>query len=203
MAKFKIGDKVKICEWDYMEKKYGLDPWGAIKVPYSFIGDMKKYCGTVRTIKGVYTGTYGTYYRMKEDEYLLYWSEEMFESQSQNQSIVIYKKDNKVIALDKVTGKTAEAICNPDDKFDFYTGADIAFERLRGRKEAPKAREEAPKYFTGEVICTYTGGYFTKGKIYKIKNGVITRDSGFTDRGLKNVEQLNHLYASKFIEIVK
>ena len=203
MAKFKIGDKVRVRQWADMEKEYGLDPWGDIRVPHSFTIDMKKYCGTVRTIKSVYTGICGTYYRMKEDEYLLYWSEEMFESQSQNQSIVIYKKDNKVIAIDKGTGKTAEAICNPDDKFDFYTGADIAFERLRGRKEAPKAKEEAPKYFTGEVICTYSGGYFTKGKIYKIKNGVIIRDSGFTDEGLKSVDQLNHLYSSQFIEIVK
>ena len=201
MAKFKIGDKVKICEWDYMEKKYGLNCWGGIKVPYDFTTEMKKYCGTVRTIKGVYTGTHGTYYRMKEDEYFLYWSEEMFESQGQ--SIVIYTKGDKVIAVDKLTGKTAEAICSPEDKFDFYAGAEIAFERLRGRKEGPKAREEAPKFFTGEVICTYSGGYFTKGRIYKIKNGVITRDSGLIDRGLKSVEQLNHLHSSQFIEIVK
>ena len=203
MAKFKIGDKVKICGWDYMAEKYGLDSWGAIRVPYSFAADMKKYCGTVRTIKGVYTGTYGTYYRMKEDEYLLYWSEEMFESQSQNQSIVIYKKDNKVIAIDKGTGKTAEAICNPDDKFDFYTGADIAFERLRGRKEAPKAKEEAPKYFTGEVVCIKSGGSFTEGKIYKVKNGVIRDDSGFYKGKIESADTLNMYYISQFIEIVK
>lgn len=204
MAKFKIGDKVKICEWDYMEKKYGLDPWGAIKVPYSFTGDMKRYCGTVRTVKGVYTGTYGTYYRMKEDEYLLYWSEEMFESH-QNQSIVIYKKDNKVIALDKATGKTAEAICNPDDKFDFYTGADIAFERLRGRKEAPKAKEEAPKYFTGEIICVEPKSrWFTLGKVYKVKDGRLTDDDGDTSWGrFESVDEINRHYSSKFIEIVK
>lgn len=34
---------------------------------------------------------------------------------TQNETIVIYRKDNKVIALDKSTGEKAEAKCNPVD----------------------------------------------------------------------------------------
>lgn len=47
-------------------------------------------------------------------------------------SIVIYRKDNKVIALDKSTGKKAVAKCSPEDEFDFHVGAKLAFQRLLG-----------------------------------------------------------------------
>lgn len=47
-----------------------------------------------------------------------------------NECIVVYRKDSKVIALDKTTGKTGIAKCSPEDKFDFGIGAKLAFERL-------------------------------------------------------------------------
>lgn len=47
-----------------------------------------------------------------------------------NQSIVIYRKGQEVIALDKSTGKKAVAKCSPEDTFDFKVGAKLAFERL-------------------------------------------------------------------------
>lgn len=54
-----------------------------------------------------------------------------------NETIVIYRKDNEVIALDKATGKKAIAKCSPEDTFDFNIGAKLAFERLmNGNKES-------------------------------------------------------------------
>lgn len=50
-----------------------------------------------------------------------------------NECIVVYRKDSKVIALDKTTGKTGIAKCSPDDEFNFETGAKLAFERLTGK----------------------------------------------------------------------
>ncbi len=49
-----------------------------------------------------------------------------------NECIVVYRKDSKVIALDKVTGKKGIAKCSPEDEFDFDIGAKLAFERLTG-----------------------------------------------------------------------
>ena len=43
---------------------------------------------------------------------------------------MIYQNERSVIALDKNTGLKAEAKCNPEDNFYFYTGAQIAFARL-------------------------------------------------------------------------
>lgn len=58
-----------------------------------------------------------------------------------NECIVIYRKDNKVIALDKTNGKTGVARCNPIDEFDFNVGANIAFARLM----KPEQQEEPKK----------------------------------------------------------
>lgn len=46
------------------------------------------------------------------------------------EKIVIYRKDNEVVALDKSSGEKGIAKCSPDDEFDFMTGAKIALERL-------------------------------------------------------------------------
>ena len=61
--------------------------------------------------------------------------QEDFELINNEQTIVIYRKDEKtVIALDKSTGEKAEAFCHPDDTFNFKEGAKVAFNRLLGGK---------------------------------------------------------------------
>lgn len=199
MTKFKVGDKVRVRQWDDMKKEFGALPWGTIKVRCGFIEEMRQYCDKVVTITSITSNGY----RIKEDGGKWYYSDDMFEPQAQ--SIVIYKKDNKVIALNKATGETAEAICNPDDEFDFYVGADLAFERLRGRKPAPKTREEAPKYFTGEMICVKSASkYYTLGKIYKVKNGQWKDNDGDMNTiRYESIEHINRKYDSQFIKVVK
>lgn len=73
---------------------------------------------------------------------------------TQNETIVIYRKDNKVIALDKSTGEKAEAKCNPADEFDYRTGAKLAFNRLMGEDVKPDngVREVKRKAKVGEYI---------------------------------------------------
>ena len=71
-----------------------------------------------------------------------------------SETIVIYRNDNKVVALDKSTGKKAEANCNPADEFDFRTGAKLAFNRLMGEDVKPDdgVREVKRKAKVGEYI---------------------------------------------------
>jgi hypothetical protein len=73
---------------------------------------------------------------------------------NQNETIVIYRNDNKVVALDKSTGEKAEAKCNPADEFDFRTGAKLAFNRLMGEDAKPDngVREVKRKAKVGEYI---------------------------------------------------
>lgn len=71
-----------------------------------------------------------------------------------SETIVIYRNDNKVIALDKSTGEKEEANCNHADEFDFRTGAKLAFNRLMGEDVKPDngVREVKRKAKVGEYI---------------------------------------------------
>lgn len=137
-----------------------------------------------------------------------------------NECIVIYRKDNQVIALDKTTGKKAIAKCSPEDEFDFYTGCEIAFKRLT-EKEETKAKMEP----LNAKICVLDDRdeNFTKGKIYNIDNGKITDDKGHVwprSWRFKNMDELCDYFSDwkhslftaityysdcglKFIEVVK
>lgn len=63
-----------------------------------------------------------------------------------NETIVIYRKGNTVIATDKSTGKTAQATCMDSDTFNLADGQKLAFYRLMGTPEE-KIREMLPHMF--------------------------------------------------------
>ena len=73
--KYKVGDKVRVRQWDDMVEEYG-ESFGSIDIPhFYFPRNMEKYCGEVVTIEKVDTCSY----RIKEDEEHWYWTDEMFE----------------------------------------------------------------------------------------------------------------------------
>ena len=78
-----------------------------------------------------------------------------------NECIVIYRKDNKVIALDKTTGKTGIAKCSPEDEFDFGIGAKLAFERLTGTNtgESNSGMKNMAEAFRGLVAAFEESGF--------------------------------------------
>lgn len=105
-----------------------------------------------------------------------------------SETIVIYRNDNKVVALDKSTGEKAEANCNPADEFDFRTGAKLAFNRLMGEDVKPDngVREVKRKAKVGEYIkivdaMPYLIPY-KNGDIFKVistsKPGVVIEKDG-------------------------
>lgn len=84
------------------------------------------------------------------------------ELEPKNETIVIYRKGNDVIALDKANNKKAVARCNPEDTFDFETGARLAFERLFEAKKTP---------LNTKIVFTDGDDVFKTGHIYEIKDG--------------------------------
>lgn len=201
MAKprFKAGDKVKVRSLESLKKEFGTDCTGAIPMDCSFVKPMFRYCGKEVVIEEVFSSSGDNIYTIEGDTWN--FNEKVFEIP--NQSIVIYRKDNKVYAVNKATGETGVAICCPEDEFDFKIGADIAYERLMGRKEPPKEREPKEKFYNAEVVCVDDSGkYFEKGKIYKVKNGIIYDRYGKPDRyRFKSLKELNNWYISQFIEV--
>lgn len=71
------------------------------------------------------------------------------------ETIVIYRKDQSVITLDKTTGKTAIARCCPKDTFNFKTGAKLAFEKLFSSGDIVIG-DKVHIINTGALYCTNT-----------------------------------------------
>jgi hypothetical protein len=93
----------------------------------------------------------------------------------EKQPVIVITSDGKTTTATKRLGKkvicSATARCSDDDTFDFNTGAELAFRRLR-EKEMPVPEEATgPKEF--KVVCTElhgnSVGEFTIGKIYTIE----------------------------------
>lgn len=201
--KYKVGDKVRIRSWESMAKEFGVNNQGnTIKVNHGFTKNMRKYCNktvTIAEVEPIFNG-----YHIKEDEGYWTYGDEMFEPISQ--IIVIYRKDNEVIALDKSTGKMNKAICSPEDKFDFYTGASLAITRLVNDEPVPVLRK-VREYYNGEIVCVSTdAANLTKGKIYKVKNGQFRDDNGKVHGCVYpyiNFNDLNSQHLSEFVEVVR
>lgn len=124
MGKFKVGDKVRILDGSKIKNYAG--GW------YRF---MKEYVDTITTISSIYELSNGEI-AYKCHGTAGYMFDERGLERCVNETIVIYRKDNETIALDKATGKKAIAKCSPEDTFDFNIGAKLAFDRLmHGNKE--------------------------------------------------------------------
>lgn len=121
MAKFKIGDKV-------IAKK---------NAPYGITTNGWK--GVVTEVDNRDTNyilVEGKGISVESNRFLV--RSEYFDLDASNHKIVI-STDGKTTTAKMYDGKTvtktATAKCSPDDKFDFVTGAKIAFERLTGDSE--------------------------------------------------------------------
>lgn len=120
--KFEIGDRVTVTDKD--SRTYGMtgtivDYWNS-DLLIQFENWHGGHCGNALTRDF----NEDNYWYVKEDALRLV-----------TETIVIYRNGNVVTALDKSTGKRAEARCNPADEFDFHAGAKLAFERLTEGKD--------------------------------------------------------------------
>lgn len=175
LMKYKIGDKVRVRQWDEMEKEFGLDPWGDIKCDHIFTRDMREYCGKVFTVRDVFPPVY----RLGDCKIgsKLWWnfSDDMLEPAGDKKIIITTDGKTTLARLyeDKKIVKTAKAKCAPEDRFDFEIGAKTAFDRLF------KANTK-PAYYSGKVVCVkvINNAYYTVGKIYEFKDGRVRIDNG-------------------------
>ena len=64
--KYKVGDKVRVREWDDMAKEFGVygDGFFVVLSNGCFFRQMRKYCGKTMTIRAVN----GDYYLISDDE---------------------------------------------------------------------------------------------------------------------------------------
>lgn len=83
--------------------------------------------------------------------------------------------------------KEATAKKHPEDAYDRAVAIEIVTNRLLGKDEPSKTVKEEPKKpWNGRVICLDTKGwdeFYTKGKIYEMRDGHLIADSGYKMRG--------------------
>lgn len=144
--KFKVGDRVKVKNDIVTLNRRTVGKCGTVK---ELLTD--NYCSVEFD---EFVGGHDCNGFAKEGHGWNHAEDELDLVKTQNETIVIYRKDNKVIALDKSTGEKAEANCNPADEFDFRTGAKLAFNRLMGEDAKPDngVREVKRKAKVGEYI---------------------------------------------------
>ena len=164
--RFKAGDKVRV-------KKFKERPFY-----WNCEGKMDHLMGKVVKIERESSIARGRYvvYDSKND---CDWRIEEDDLEPVNETIVIYRKDREVIAVDKVTGDKAIAKCSPEDTFDFNVGAKLAFDRLmNGNKESitvEDMRKKLDSYCFGRRCC---GGCKLESPTYRCGRGAhfMTKD---------------------------
>jgi hypothetical protein len=139
--KFYVGDVVKPNK--KADENYTITNTSYVRE--AIVTELRDYTMYIKIIKG--SRSVGEVFSVEEECFDLV-------RKAKQETIVIYRNDNKVVALDKSTGKKAEAKCNPADEFDFRTGAKLAFNRLMGEDVKPDngVREVKRKAKVGEYI---------------------------------------------------
>ena len=179
MAKYKVGDKVRIVS---------TPRWNGI---------MNKWLGETMTITSVNVNSKGEiFYRMAEDRGDFYgcgwcWYEDMISglAESDREYTVELRFDGMITTATLKRGgrdvKTAEARCNPKDTYSRAEGARVAVERLFAKKrKEDKPKESKPKVsklkvgdefvITGNRPVGKCHHYFKIGEIVTLVNPEIS-----------------------------
>ena len=166
--KFYVGDVVKPNK--KADENYTITNTSGVRE--AIVTELRDYTMDIKIIKG--SCSVGEVFTVEEKYFDLV-------RKAKQETIVIYRNDNKVVALDKTTGEKAEAKCNPADEFDFRTGAKLAFNRLMGEDVKPDdcVREVKRKAKVGEYVKVVNA----KPAILSYKNGDIFKVTYVTTSG--------------------
>ena len=187
-AKFQCGDKVRI-----------LDGSKIRDYTHGWAIEMNDLVGMVATVArsaiGIEPGRRG--YRLEGIERFVFDERGLKLVQEQ---LIIYRKGDKTIGILKEDGKEvrrAIAKCGPEDMYMFKTGAEIILERLY-----------APQAYSHKLVCIKGSTFFKKGKIYKMKDGVICGD-GYDEKSIGAfsrftcLDDVNRSLSAQFIELAE
>lgn len=164
--KFHVGDVVKPNK--KADENYTITTTSVVRE--AIVTELRDYTMDIKIIKG--SCSVGEVFTVEEKYFDLV-------RKAKQETIVIYRNDNKVVALDKTTGEKAEAKCNPADEFDFRTGAKLAFNRLMGEDAKPDDGEVKRKAKIGEYVKVVNA----KPAIHSYKNGDIFKVTYVTTSG--------------------
>lgn len=190
MAKFKVGDKVRI-----------LDGRGIDNYEGGFTSDMVDRIGEVVTIKEVHSCAFGSlyvWYCIEPDKYSHSWDERGLELATDDDTLTINLTRTSI----DVTYDNQRFIYPLLNKHNLYSAASDSL--VKNIKTIVNYVFNK-KLYTGKVICVknYYAVRFTVGKIYTVCDGVITDDIGNKYTDIESLEYLNDKSGYEFIELVE
>lgn len=169
MAKYKVGDKVRIVGY----RTFHMNNFGK----------MDKWLGKVMTIRGIERGLRG--YWMEEDYgenegrgWL--WDDSMIAGLAEPERepcTVELRFDGMITTATLKRGwrevKSAEARCSPKDTFDRGEGAKVAVNRLFAKKQKPKKKEPKEDAWEKAHLFIVTGDCHPTGHFFQIGEKVL------------------------------
>lgn len=178
--KFYVGDVVKPNK--KADENYTITNTSYVRE--AIVTELRDYTMYIKIIKG--SRSVGEVFSVEEECFDLV-------RKAKQETIVIYRNDNKVVALDKSTGEKAEVKCNPADEFDFRTGAKLAFNRLMGEdvNSDNGVREVKRKAKVGEYIKIVDAKPF----LIPYENGEIFRVIGVKNATCEVENSVKRFYA--------
>lgn len=213
MAKFKVGDKVRILDGSKIKNYSG--GWNN-KHMSDHIGEVHK----ITHIDEEWGDSPCAAYMLDIEGICRHarWDERGLELV--NEQKIVITTDGKTTTATLYDGrqkiKSAEAKCAPTDEFNFKYGAALALSRLNGAtfgKRADKTyvdETDKRKYFTGKARCVKVDPrqttWLTEGAVYEFINGYSIDDHG--DRlpmitQIHSIKELNELLYSDFEEVIE
>ena len=171
MAKYKVGDKVRIVS------KAPSEHWNP---------KMDKWLGQVMTIRRDTADVTGEHfgYKMEEDKseglYGWFWWDDMIAglaNPDRSSLIVEISFDGNTtratLIKDGREVKTAEARCSPEDTFDRGEGAKVAVNRLFAKKQKPKKEKPTEKPDLNGHMFIVTGDCHRPTHVFPIGENVL------------------------------
>lgn len=147
----------------------------------------------------------------------LFWPADAFEPWEEQHTIIVFSKGTDTVAIEKIDDKEvkrAVAKLSQKDDYKWETGRDLALNRLLyGTDYHPSdvALKVKKELYEGRVVCVDVEGlgrFYTKGKIYEIKDGRIETDDGRKAPGLDvppytSFDEFARRCGAKWLEIVE
>lgn len=169
---FKVGDKVRIRQWDDMAEQFGLDEEGDIKIPYPDLvvsAKFKHLCGKTGKIINIENGN--IYFKPFDDTGIFCYLPCILEPYTPRVAkvgeYVKILKTGKIVKCDHDTEYWGEKIFKCDEGDCIYL-----------KPEEYEVLDDYIPPLNCRFIPTKDTMGLTKGKIYEVKNGKFKDDDG-------------------------
>lgn len=169
---FKVGDKVRIRQWDNMAEQFGLDEEGDIKIPYPDLvvsAKFKHLCGKTGKIINIENGN--IYFKPFDDTGIFCYLPCILEPYTPRVAkvgeYVKILKTGKIVKCDHDTEYWGEKIFKCDEGDCIYL-----------KPEEYEVLDDYIPPLNCRFIPTEDTIGLTKGKIYEVKNGKFKDDDG-------------------------